>query len=74
MGWWLGLVAVMGEGHDPLEAPHTRAWHVLYPAFLKRQRAQVWPRMTTPKIDQAVVPTTIKTVRETQLWVRRYKL
>lgn len=74
LGWCLGLVAVMGEGHGPLEAPHAFAWHVSCPAFLKRQLAQVWPRMTTPKIDQAVGPTTVKTVRETQLWVHRYKL
>lgn len=43
-GWWLGLVAVTGEGHGPLEAPPTRAWRLLRPAFLESQLAQVGPR------------------------------
>lgn len=43
-GWWLGLIAVTGEGHGPLEAPPTRAWRLLRPAFLESQLAQVGPR------------------------------
>lgn len=43
-GWWLGQVAVTGEGHGPREAPPARAWRLLRPAFLESQRAQVGPR------------------------------
>lgn len=43
-GWWLGQVAVTGEGHGPREAPPARAWRLLRPAFLESQRAQVRPR------------------------------
>lgn len=73
-GRWLGLVAAMGEGRGPREAPPARAWRLLRPAFLESQRVQVGPsswfsRMTAPKIDvdQVVGPTTVKTVGEAQL-------